>query len=72
MNNTEENSHQHQSKLNLRICGGEHKVSTLKQVQEVVTPQEELRKEPNKNGKLTTNPFLRDCVQGMPLLSATT
>ena len=51
MNNTEENSHQHQSKLNLRICGGEHKVSTLKQVQEVVTPQEELRKEPNRDGK---------------------
>ena len=50
MNNTEENSHQHQSKLDLRICGGEHKVSTLEQVQAVVTPQEELRKEPNKDG----------------------
>ena len=32
MNNTEENSHQHKSKINLTICGGEHKVSTLDEV----------------------------------------
>ena len=45
MNNTEENSHQHKSKLNLHICGGEHKVSTLEEVQEVTTPEVEYRKE---------------------------
>ena len=50
MNNAEENSHLHQSKLNLRICGGEHKVSTLEQVQAVVTPEVEYRKDPNKDG----------------------
>ena len=50
MNNTEENSHLHQSKLNLRICGGEHKVSTLEEVQAVVTPEVEYRKDPNKDG----------------------
>ena len=50
MNDTQENSHQHQSKLNLSICGGEHKVSTLEQVQAVVTPEVEYRKDPNKDG----------------------
>ena len=50
MNDTQENQHQHKPKLDLRICGGEHKVSTLEEVQAVVTPQEELRKEPNKDG----------------------
>ena len=35
MNNSEENSRLHQSKLDLRICGGEHKVSTLEEVQAV-------------------------------------
>ena len=39
------------NRLNLRICGGEHKVSTLEQVQAVTTPQVEYRKEPNKDGR---------------------
>lgn len=35
---------------NLRICGGEHKVSTLEEIQAVTTPQVEYRKEANKDG----------------------
>ena len=50
MNNSEENSRLHQSKLDLRICGGEHKVSTLEEFQAVVTPEVEYRKDPNKDG----------------------
>ena len=55
MNNTEENSHQHKSKLNLHICGGEHKVSTLEEVQEVTTPEVEYRKERNRDGSLSVS-----------------
>ena len=38
------------SKVNLAICGGEHKVVTLGDVVDVATPDIEYRKEPNKDG----------------------
>jgi hypothetical protein len=55
MNNTEESSHQHKSKINLTICGGEHKVSTLDEVQAVNTPEVEYRKERNRDGSLSVS-----------------
>ena len=44
-----------QNKVNLRICGGEHKVSTLEEVQEVTTPEVEYRKERNRDGSLSVS-----------------
>ena len=44
-----------QNKVNLRICGGEHKVSTLDQVQAVTTPEVEYRKERNRDGSLSVS-----------------
>ena len=38
------------NKINLAICGGEHKVVTLGEVADVVTPDIEYRKEANKDG----------------------
>jgi len=46
---------QTKSKVNLTICGGEHKVSTLDQVQEVTTPEVEYRKERNRDGSLSVS-----------------
>ncbi|MAH49164.1 DUF932 domain-containing protein [Candidatus Pacearchaeota archaeon] len=43
------------SKVNLRICGGEHKVSTLEEVQAVTTPELEYRKDRNKDGSLSVS-----------------
>jgi len=43
------------SKVNLRICGGEHKVVELDQVQAVNTPEVEYRKERNKDGSLSVS-----------------
>jgi hypothetical protein len=43
------------NKINLRICGGEHKVSTLEEVQEVTTPEVEYRKERNRDGSLSVS-----------------
>ena len=43
------------SKVNLRICGGEHKVSTLEEVQAVNTPEVEYRKERNRDGSLSVS-----------------
>ena len=43
------------SKVNLRICGGEHKVSTLEEVQAVNTPELEYRKDRNKDGSLSVS-----------------
>ncbi len=43
------------SKVNLTICGGEHKVSTLGEVQAVTTPEVEYRKERNRDGSLSVS-----------------
>ncbi len=43
------------SKVNLRICGGEHKVVELEQVQAVNTPEVEYRKDRNKDGSLSVS-----------------
>jgi len=43
------------SKVNLRICGGEHKVTTLEEVQAVTTPEVEYRKERNIDGSLSVS-----------------
>ena len=46
---------QSKSKVNLRICGGQHKVVDLEQVQAVNTPEVEYRKERNKDGSLSVS-----------------
>ena len=43
------------SKIDLRICGGEHKVTTLEEVQAVTTPEVEYRKERNRDGSLSVS-----------------
>ena len=43
------------SKIDLRICGGEHKVTTLEEVQAVTTPEVEYRKERNIDGSLSVS-----------------
>ena len=43
------------SKVNLRICGGEHKVVDLDQVKSVNTPEVEYRKERNIDGSLSVS-----------------
>ena len=43
------------SKVDLRICGGEHKVTTLEEVQAVTTPEVEYRKERNRDGSLSVS-----------------
>ena len=43
------------SKVNLRICGGDHKVVELDQVQAVNTHEVEYRKERNKDGSLSVS-----------------
>jgi hypothetical protein len=50
--NNEENT---RKKVNLSICGGEHKVTTLEEVQSVVTPEKEYRKERNQDGSLSVS-----------------
>mgnify|MGYP003151398476 FL=1 len=42
-------------KVDLRICGGEHKVTTLEEVQAVTTPEVEYRKERNRDGSLSVS-----------------
>ena len=46
---------QSKNKVNLRICGGQHKVVDLEQVQAVNTPEVEYRKERNKDGSLSVS-----------------
>lgn len=41
------------NKIDLRICGGQHKVTTLEEVQAVTTPEVEYRKERNRDGSLS-------------------
>ena len=43
------------SKVDLRICGGEHKVVDLDQVKSVNTPEVEYRKERNRDGSLSVS-----------------
>ena len=43
------------NKINLRICGGEHKVVDLDQVKSVNTPEVEYRKERNQDGSLSVS-----------------
>ena len=43
------------SKVDLRICGGEHKVVDLEVVQAVSTPEVEYRKERNRDGSLSVS-----------------
>ncbi len=43
------------SKIDLRICGGEHKVVDLDQVKSVNTPEKEYRKERNQDGSLSVS-----------------
>ena len=45
------------NKIDLRICGGQHKVTTLEEVQAVTTPQVEYRKERNRDGSLSISYF---------------
>jgi len=43
------------NRIDLRICGGEHKVTTLEEVQAVTTPEVEYRKERNRDGSLSVS-----------------
>ena len=42
-------------KVDLRICGGEYKVTILEEVQAVTTPEVEYRKERNRDGSLSVS-----------------
>ena len=53
MNTTEPQNTQ--SRLNLSICGGEHTRVNLDEVKAVVTPEQEYRKERNRDGTLSVS-----------------
>ena len=50
-----ENQVEQTKKVNLRICGGEHKVVDLDEVKSVITPELEYRKERNRDGSLSVS-----------------